>query len=280
MNKYAKAIAIVGFTALVGEAMAQAPSFSLPPLPNAPSAPMPAEPSAIPATTSQTASTSTNSTVVSPNTDTANSAEVAAPVPNESADKTAVNNAPATSSVDTSAAAPDAANGADANNMAAATDAPPANQALPNLPMPTAATTDTPSLQMAAPEVPQIAKEEAPASEPVKPVSTKTWLTKLAPSSQVPELGYNYRRVLLPEVIYRNAYNRDNRHLPTRITKDDYAELFFMSVAKNDINAARALLNAGVPVNATNANGETALALAKRYGAVDTARLLMARGAQ
>ena len=117
--------------------------------------------------------------------------------------------------------------------------------------------------------------KEEPKKEP-----EKTWLTKLAPTVIQPKLGYRYRREVLPSAIYRTEYDVDNRHLPTLITRDDYRQLFLMSAARNDINATRALLNEGVPIDTANANGETALALAQRYGADDTARLLMARGAQ
>jgi hypothetical protein len=106
-----------------------------------------------------------------------------------------------------------------------------------------------------------------------------TWRTKLAPSIIPKETNFKYKRNLLPETVYRTEYDKNNRHLPLRITRDDYTNLLFNSVANNDINGTRALLNAGVSLNATNPYGETPLMLAQRMGATQVAALLVARGA-
>lgn len=109
----------------------------------------------------------------------------------------------------------------------------------------------------------------------------KTWLaTKLAPTVVPISVNFNYKRVVLPDVIYRTAYDRENLHLPRRMTREDYANLLFTSVAHNDTEATRALLNAGTGLEVTNANGETPLAVAQRTGAVEVAALLQARGAK
>ncbi len=108
----------------------------------------------------------------------------------------------------------------------------------------------------------------------------KTWETRLEPSITPPKTNFNFKRVVLPEVIYRSDYSRDNNHLPRRMTRDDYADLLFGSVARNDVEATRALLNAGTGVDVTTESGETPLALANRAGAVDVAALLVARGAR
>ena len=130
---------------------------------------------------------------------------------------------------------------------------------------------------------PSIPAPVAASDEPVKEVKKEkvaTWTTTLAPAVTIPKLDYKYRREMLPEVIYSKSYASSNRHLPVAVTTDDYQRLFLMSVARNDIDATRAFLNRGMPVNTVNANGETALALAQRYGAGDTAQLLMLRGAR
>jgi hypothetical protein len=62
--------------------------------------------------------------------------------------------------------------------------------------------------------------------------------------------------------------------------REDYVRLLFKHAATNNIDGTRALLNAGTDINATNPRGETPLAVARRYGAMDTAALLAARGAR
>jgi hypothetical protein len=253
-----------GFSAV---AHAQAPPLSLPPLPGQPAAPSPLAAPASPAA----------ATANAPNAGKIGDVNVAAlditqkkdaeavaleppPLPNESGDK----------SVSVAVASPGAS----------PVHSPPA---LPTLdieaPLP-AGVGIAPSTNITRPALPLPAV--AP-HEPVKEVvkaSGSTWAVPLAPAVRMPTLGYNYRREMLPEKIYRKSYTLDNRHLPVAVTTDDYQQLFLMSVARNDINATRAFLNRGMPVNTVNANGETALSLAQRYGAGDTAQLLMLRGAR
>lgn len=119
-----------------------------------------------------------------------------------------------------------------------------------------------------------------PKSDEKSDAPTKTWETSLAPSIIPKKTNFNYKRSQLPESIYRNEYDKNNKHLPRRITRDDYVHLLFNSVANNDLNATRALLNAGVRLNATNPYGETPLMLAERMGATQVAALLVARGAR
>jgi hypothetical protein len=107
-----------------------------------------------------------------------------------------------------------------------------------------------------------------------------SWQTKLAPAIVAPKTNFIYKREVLPEAIYRESYDRENSHLPNRVTRKDYENLLFASVAQNDINTTRALLNAGTGIEATNEAGETPLAIAKRSGAMDVAALLTARGAR
>jgi hypothetical protein len=108
----------------------------------------------------------------------------------------------------------------------------------------------------------------------------KTWETKLTTTITPPKTKFNFKRAILPEAIYRTDYSRDNSHLPRRMTRDDYANLLFSSVMRNDVEATRALLNAGTGLDVTTDAGETPLAVAKRTGAMDVAALLSARGAR
>lgn len=104
-------------------------------------------------------------------------------------------------------------------------------------------------------------------------------LPKLKPSIPPLSLTYNYQRQILPPNISRKQYRPDNRHLPQAVMREDYDRHLFGAVAANDVNGTRAFLDMGKSVNLMNARGETLLVTAARYGALDTARLLLARGA-
>jgi ankyrin repeat protein len=91
---------------------------------------------------------------------------------------------------------------------------------------------------------------------------------------------FNYKRQILPSAINSTTYGRDNQHLPPRMTRDDYAQMLFYTVAHNDVDGTRALLNAGTYINSLNIYGETPLAFARRAGSQDVAALLAARGAR
>lgn len=104
-------------------------------------------------------------------------------------------------------------------------------------------------------------------------------LPKLKPTLQPVRHAYNYQRVVLPPSIYKREYDPENRHLPKATTREDYDRQLFGVVAANDVNATRAFLDMGKSVNLENAKGETLLMTAVRYGALDTMRLLLARGA-
>ncbi len=203
---------------------------------------------------------------------------VKAPAAPQAAEPVVAEPAPPTPEASETAAA-EKASGTD---TAASTDTggqlPP--QGLPELPLPGAIGTGEGAIAGAA--LPAISLPEIQVDQPFeapKP-KVKTWATKLAPSVIPKKTNFNYKRELLPEVIYTTQYSRDNQHLPSRLTRDDYERLLFASIAKNDVEATRALLNAGTGLAATNEAGETPLAAAKRAGAEDVAALLVARGAR
>lgn len=194
--------------------------------------------------------------------------------------------APVVAETPTDAASPEAAEAAAAEKASGVTPTVDANnassvtpQGLPELPLPNVSNQNPPiaNTDLPAISLPEIQVDQAVAKPKAKII---TWQTKLAPSIIPPKTNFNYKRDALPDVIYRTQYSPDNRHLPTRVTRDDYENLLFASVAKNDIETTRALLNAGTGIQATNASGETPLAAAKRAGAVDVAALLIARGAR
>lgn len=107
----------------------------------------------------------------------------------------------------------------------------------------------------------------------------KSWQVKLAPSVKVKKTTFDYKRVRMPNAVYRTQYTHDNRHLPIRQTEVGYDQHYLHAIARNDIDATRAFLNAGRSVNMQNARGDNALIIAMQFGAFDVARLLIARGA-
>ncbi|PZP84490.1 MAG: hypothetical protein DI582_08625 [Azospirillum brasilense] len=109
--------------------------------------------------------------------------------------------------------------------------------------------------------------------------AVRTWKTTLAPAIRPVKTNFNFRRQILPNEIYRSSYTPDNRHLPTARTREYYVQLLIGSVARNDLNGTRALLNTGISVNTTDGSGASLLSIARQYGARDTERLLIARGA-
>lgn len=121
--------------------------------------------------------------------------------------------------------------------------------------------------------------EAAPDAVPPRPAA-RTWETVLAPAIVPKETTFNYRRQILPDAIYRPDYDAANAHLPTRITRDDYARLLISRVAADDLDATRALLDRGLSVNTADGSGRSLLTIARHAGASATARLLVARGAQ
>lgn len=113
-----------------------------------------------------------------------------------------------------------------------------------------------------------------------KKPTKKSWETVLAPSIIPPVTNFHYKRELLPSQIYDTYYSKQNDHLPHRLTREDYEQQLFSSVARNDVETTRALLNAGTGINALTADGQTPLMLAERMGAADVAALIAARGGQ
>lgn len=114
-------------------------------------------------------------------------------------------------------------------------------------------------------------------AEEAKP-EIKSWQYKLAPSYKPKTTKFNYKRVVLSPEIYRSQYNADNRHLPIRQTDELRQYWFAQAVMRNHVDGVRAFLNAGLSPRMTTSDGSTMVQLALRFGAMDVANLLIARG--
>lgn len=108
----------------------------------------------------------------------------------------------------------------------------------------------------------------------------KSWQTKLVSTISPLPKPVKIVHYTLPASLYRAQYTADNQHLPRLRTREEYAGLLIERAEANDLDAVRALLAAGAPMNYVNAAGETARAAAQRSGATETAMLLSLRGAK
>lgn len=140
-------------------------------------------------------------------------------------------------------------------------------------PLPGLALPAPPVLDLAATAIPETKTEPAKKAEP-------TWNDVLKPSYKPMETKFNFRRQVMPSTIYRAAYSRVNNHLPTARTYESYDHAFILAAARNDVNGVRAMLyNGHRNVNLMNAEGDSVLLVALRHGALATARVLIANGA-
>ena len=148
------------------------------------------------------------------------------------------------------------------------------NSAPATMPAPT-----MPGLAASVPSMPAGSNDGVAIALPGLPPSGVTWKTKLAPAVVPPKTNFNYKRQILPDSVYKKNYGRENGHLPTAVTREDYQLQLFQRVAANDVDGTRALLNTGMLPSTTDGWGQSLLTIARRNNAHDTERLLLARGA-
>ncbi len=84
---------------------------------------------------------------------------------------------------------------------------------------------------------------------------------------------------VVPNFMYKRAYNKSNSHLPKAIYQSDLDRQMVMAAAKGDMAGVRSLLNSGVSVNSVDNNGNSALMLAVANNHKDLVNLLILRGA-
>lgn len=120
------------------------------------------------------------------------------------------------------------------------------------------------------PAAPEEVADESPAPASRRPLTHKQGYSK----------RFNYKRQHLPETIYRREYNGANRHLPLARSELDYDIATFHAVARNDLNAVRAMIeHGGRNLKMRNAEGRTLVEVASQYRAHAVMRYLLAKGA-
>ena len=106
---------------------------------------------------------------------------------------------------------------------------------------------------------------------------------QIGPISRKPPSGkplnHNFKTQHMEPDLYKREYSRYNRHLPKAVYAEDLEDDLFAVVARNQVSMVNSLLEAGVPVEMMNAEAETPLLHAVRYGADGAAKALLARGA-
>jgi hypothetical protein len=120
-------------------------------------------------------------------------------------------------------------------------------------------------------------QEAAPAPEPAIEIAPPK--KDSGAGKKLPLVRFNYKSQHLPETIYKKQYNTHNKHLPKAYYPEDYDQLAFSAAAANNLNAVRALLNAGRDIEMRNEHGETLVMVATRHGSRDVLRYLLAKGA-
>ena len=118
--------------------------------------------------------------------------------------------------------------------------------------------------------------EEEKAPEPVVEIKPEP---KKQARRALPLVRFNYKNQRLPYPIYKKNYDAHNRHLPTAMYESDYDAATFMAAMSNNVNALRAMINAGRNLEMRSPQGESLVAVAVRYQAHDALRYLLAKGA-
>jgi len=136
-----------------------------------------------------------------------------------------------------------------------------------------------------------ILPDEPPAPPPVEaakvPEETKPVKKKSVRRSYVAR-GYTLQKkreitfhsVVLPETLYRKAYDRENRHLPIQMTYGDLQETLALAVMRGDVTSMRAIVQRGADIHQASPTGESYLIIAARYQQPDAVRWLLQNGAE
>ncbi len=92
-------------------------------------------------------------------------------------------------------------------------------------------------------------------------------------------LGLKYNTYTPPKQLYNRANTTYNKHLPPVYLKSDYFDMAFKAVETDDEDALRAVLSGSSFLNQQNKNGDTILIYAIQNRGINSARILLAKGA-
>lgn len=92
-------------------------------------------------------------------------------------------------------------------------------------------------------------------------------------------MGINYKNQVPPKKLYERPYSPTNLHLPPVYFKSYYLYLAFNAAAKDDLKGLNAVLNRYNLLNGQNKDGDTVLMYAIQNNSINSARLLLAKGA-
>lgn len=126
-------------------------------------------------------------------------------------------------------------------------------------------------------EEPAVAKEEA-AEKPPEPAAIKKPPAAKNPNAAISQQPFSYKSPRLPPAIYRDAYGKQNEHLPRAVYEEDYDAQAFAAVERDDVTVLRAFLETGRSPEMETPQGEPLLLYAVRQRALSAVRLLLGRG--
>ena len=92
-------------------------------------------------------------------------------------------------------------------------------------------------------------------------------------------LKLKYDTYTPPKQLYNNTNTTYNKHLPPVYLKSDYFDMAFKAVETDDEDALRAVLSGSNFLNQQNKNGDTILIYAIQNRGINSARILLAKGA-
>jgi ankyrin repeat protein len=109
----------------------------------------------------------------------------------------------------------------------------------------------------------------------------KEWEEKRKKDSKRIEklLKQNYKTQVLPEVIYKKEYNKENQHLPKVVYYSEYDNHAFQAVEKGELEALQALISVLDTVDIRNDLGDTLLSQAIKLNHLHLVNTLIANGA-
>lgn len=92
-------------------------------------------------------------------------------------------------------------------------------------------------------------------------------------------MNLNYNNYVPPRQLYNASAEEDNKHIPAIYFKSDYFNMAFQAIKKGDIEGLRSIITQTNFINKQNKDGDTLLIFAIANNKLNSARLLLAKGA-
>ena len=126
----------------------------------------------------------------------------------------------------------------------------------------------------------QKAKEEAKKEEPEEDKTAKSVISDDGVEIMIkrrPE--ENYRNIVLPNLVNKKSYSRENMHLPVAVYEEEYHEMLVRSIISQDIDVMRAIIERMETTEFRDKDGNTPLLYAVISGNIVPIKVLIGMGA-